>query len=258
MATLRRWRRFAGLILAIIICVPLHYAWKLVGAKSPWPRRFLWYVGYNSGLRLRVEGTYQRANTLFIANHCTWLDIMVISGTTGAAMVAKEELKASKFVHWLSSLNDSVWVQRADRRGITGQVDVIRKVLESGRAVCFFPEATTKGGKEVLPFRASLFSALYPPIPGQIVQPIAIDYGEHHDLVAWGDESGGAVVKRVFEHPGTIPVRVAFLPPIDPATTDRKRIAVEARQQIVDALGDPAYGELSGFAPGQPALSPAR
>ncbi len=258
MATLRRWRRFAGLIIAILICVPLHYAWKLVGAKSPWPRRFLWYVGYNSGLRLQVKGGYKRANTLFIANHCTWLDIMVIAGTTGAAMVAKEELKASRFVHWLASLNDSVWVQRADRRGISDQVGQIRAVLETGRAVCFFPEATTKGGKEVLPFRASLFSALYPPIPGLVVQPIAIDYGDKHDLVAWGDESGGAVVKRVFEHKGTIPTRVAFLEPIIPAETDRKRIAVDARQQIVDALGDPAYGELSPLTPGGPTLSPAQ
>ena len=257
MASLRRWRRFAGLGIAILICVPLHYAWKLVGARSPWPRRFLWYVGYNSGLRLKVEGSYKRENTLFIANHCTWLDIMVISGTTGAAMVAKEELKASKFVHWLASLNDSVWVQRSDRRGIGDQVGTIRGVLETGRAICFFPEATTKGGKEVLPFRASLFSALYPPIPGLVVQPIAIDYGDKHDVVAWGDESGSTVVKRIFSNPGTVPTRVVFLPPIDPATTDRKRIALDARQQIVDALGDPAYGELSGSTSGQPTLSAA-
>ena len=73
----------------------------------------------------------------------------------------------------------------------------IRQVLETGRSICFFPEATTKGGKEVLPFRASLFSALYPPIPGLVVQPIAIDYGDKHDVVAWGDESGGTVGPRL-------------------------------------------------------------
>jgi 1-acyl-sn-glycerol-3-phosphate acyltransferase len=235
---IRRWTRFLGLALGLIACVPLHYSWKLVGAKSPWPRRFLFWVGYVAGVRLQVEGSYRRSNILFVANHATWLDIMIIGGTTGAAFVAKEELKASKFVHWLSSLNDSIWIQRSDRSGIHGQVEVIREVLETGRAVCFFPEATTKGGKEVLPFRPSLFSALYPPIPGLVVQPIAIDYGEGHKDVAWGDEEGSVVVRRIFSRRGTVKTRMAFLEPIEPGEgMDRKQLANRSRQMIVDALG---------------------
>jgi 1-acyl-sn-glycerol-3-phosphate acyltransferase len=233
---IRRWFRFIGLLLGLIACVPLHYAWKLVGANSPWARRFLFWVGWVAGVRLKVEGTYRRTNTLFVANHATWLDIMVIGGTAGAAFVAKEELKASRFVHWLASLNDSIWIQRSDRSGIHGQVEVIRQVLASGRAVCFFPEATTKGGTDVLPFRASLFSALYPAIPGLVVQPVAIDYGDKNELVAWGDESGGAVVNRIFSHKGTIPTRLVFGETLDPAAMDRKRMAVASRQVIVEAL----------------------
>ncbi len=233
---LRRLLRIFALVLGMIVCVPLHYAWKLVGAKSPWPRRFLFWVGYVSGIRLNVQGSYRRTNTLFVANHATWLDIMVIGGTAGAAFVAKEELKGSRFVHWMASLNDSIWIQRSDRTGIHGQVEVIRKVLESGRAVCFFPEATTKGGKDVLPFRASLFSALYPPIPGLVVQPVAIDYGDKNELVTWGDETGGAVTNRILSHKGTIPTRVVFAEPLDPAVMDRKRMAVVSRQAVVDAL----------------------
>lgn len=234
---IRRWFRFLALLIGMIVCVPLHYSWKLAGAKSPWPRRFLFWVGYVAGVRLDVRGRpYRRTNTLFVANHATWLDIMIIGGTTGAAFVAKEELKTSKFVHWMASLNDSIWIQRSDRAGIHGQVEVIRKVLESGRAVCFFPEATTKGGKDVLPFRASLFSALYPPIPGLVVQPIAIDYGDKDSLVAWGDESGGAVVQRVFSHKGIIPTRMTFAAPLDPDEMDRKQMAIASRQLIVEAL----------------------
>ena len=232
-----RWLRIAGLALGLIVGVPLHYLWKLLGLRSPWPRRFLGWVGYAAGVRLDVQGKFKRENTLFVANHATWLDIMIIGGTTGAAFVAKEELKASGFVHWLASLNDSIWIQRSDRTGIHGQVEQIRKVLETGRAVCFFPEATTKGGREVLPFRPSLFSALYPPIPGLVVQPIAIDYGDGLDVVAWGDESGSAVTKRIFSRKGTIPTRMVFLEPLVPSEEmDRKKLAVTSRQMIVDTL----------------------
>jgi 1-acyl-sn-glycerol-3-phosphate acyltransferase len=142
---IRRWFRFVGLLLGLIACVPLHYSWKLVGAKSPWPRRFLFWVGYVAGVRLNVQGEYRRTNTLFVANHATWLDIMIIGGTTGAAFVAKEELKTSKFVHWMASLNDSIWIQRSDRSGIHGQVDVIRKVLEIGPRRLLLPGGHDQG-----------------------------------------------------------------------------------------------------------------
>jgi lyso-ornithine lipid O-acyltransferase len=236
MGNVRFGLRFCGLLLGLLVGVPLHYFCRIFGLRSPWPRRFLGWVGWVAGVRLNVIGSYERSNTLFVANHATWLDIMIIGGTTGAAFVAKEELKASWFVHWLSSLNDSVWVQRSDRRGISGQVDQIRKVLETGRSVCFFPEATTKGGRDVLPFRPSLFSTLYPPIPGYCVQPIAIDYGDQHDIVAWGHEPGSAVTKRILRKKGTIPTRMTFLPKLDPATMDRKQMAATSRQMIVDAL----------------------
>ena len=234
---IRLWLRAAGMALGLLACVPLHYAWKLVGARSPWPRRFLFWVGYVAGVRLKVEGTYRRTNTLFVANHATWLDIMIIGGTAGAAFVAKEELKASRLVHWLASLNDSIWIQRADRSGIHGQVDVVRDVLATGRGVAFFPEATTKGGRDVLPFRTAFFSALYPPLPGVVVQPIAIDFGDALSDVAWGDESGASVVKRVLSRKGTIPTRLVFLEPIVPGEgVDRKALANRSREAIVGAL----------------------
>lgn len=248
---IRRWLRLLGLVLGLIACVPLHYAWKLVGARSPWPRRFLFWVGYVAGLRITVVGNYSRTNTLFVANHATWLDIMAIGGTAGAAFVAKEELKGSRFVHWLASLNDSIWIQRSDRTGIHGQVNVIREVLASGRAVAFFPEATTKGGRDVLPFRTSLFSALYPPIPGIVVQPVALDYGDALDDVAWGDETGSTNVRRVFSRKATIRLRMTFGEPIVPGEdADRKVVATLARQGIVDAL--------DASEPDAPALYPAR
>lgn len=245
MGAIRYWLRFAGIVLGLIALVPLHYACRITGIRSPWPRRFLGYVGWVAGVRVKTIGTYDRSNTLFVANHATWLDIMIIGGTTGAAFVAKEELKESWFVGWLASLNDSVWVQRSDRRGIGGQVEQIRAVLETGRSVCFFPEATTKGGRDVLPFRPSLFSTLYPPIDDYLVQPIAIDYGDHLDLVAWGHESGTAVTRRIFRHKGSVPVTMTFLPKLDPADMDRKQMAAISRQMIVDTLEH----RLDGAAP---------
>src|SRR3712207_9546818 len=63
--------------------------WKLFGLRSPWPRRFLYWVGRSAGMRPRIVGTPLRSHVLFVSNHLSWLDIMLIAGASGAAFVSK-------------------------------------------------------------------------------------------------------------------------------------------------------------------------
>ena len=231
-------RRLLAIVAGLIACVPLHYAWKLFGRRSPWPRRFLFWVGYSAGLRVRVEGRPLASHVLFVANHLSWLDIMLIAGTSGASFVSKEEVARWPVVGWLAGLHQTVFVARTERRAVKGQADALRAALAAGRPVALFPEGTTAGGHEVLPFRASLLSALFPPIARVNVQPVAIDYGEAaHDLAWVGEESAPANAKRILSRPGTIPVTVRFLEPVDPAEAgDRKNLAERCRGEILAAL----------------------
>ncbi len=67
---------------------------------------------------------------------------------------------------------------------------------------------------------------------------MAIDYGPLTDEIAWvGEEDGGANVKRILSRPGTIPVVLRFLDPIEPdEADDRKALAAQSRAEIVAAL----------------------
>ena len=219
--------------------VPLHYLWRLFGRKSPWPRRFLKWVGYASGARVRIVGTPLRSHVLFLANHISWLDIMVVAGASGAAFVSKAEVGRWPVIGWLAGLNNTVYVERAERGAVRGQADALRNALASGQPVALFPEGTTEGGETVLPFRASLLASLYPPLPGISVQPVAIDYGSAAADIAWtGDEPAGANAKRVLSRKGRMNVTLSFLAPIDPAALpDRKALAAAARAEVVAALG---------------------
>ncbi|HEX8573128.1 MAG TPA: lysophospholipid acyltransferase family protein [Allosphingosinicella sp.] len=228
----------AGLLLA---CLPLHYLWRLFGLRSPWPRRFLGWVGRSAGMRLRVVGAPLERDVLFLANHLSWLDILLVAGASGAAFVAKAEVAATPVIGWLAKLNNTVFVARAERSGVRGQADALRTALASGQPVALFPEGTTDGGPDILPFRASLLAALFPPLPGVQVQPVALDYGAAgHDLAWIGDESGLANVRKVLSRPGSTPVTLYFLAPVDPAVGgDRKSLASAARAEIVEALQAP-------------------
>lgn len=230
--------RVLTMVAALLVCLPLHYVWKLLGRPSPWPRRFLGWVARAAGMRVKVVGAPLSRDVLFLVNHLSWLDILVVAGASGAAFVAKAEVATTPVIGWLARLNNTVFVARSERSGVRGQADALRSALASGQPVALFPEGTTDGGPDILPFRASLLASLFPPLPGVRVQPIALDYGAAaHDLSWIGDEPGLANVRKVLARPGTTPVTLRFLAPVDPADGDRKRLAAAARSEIVEALG---------------------
>jgi 1-acyl-sn-glycerol-3-phosphate acyltransferase len=239
---LRFGLRTLAIALGLVVCLLPHWAWRVAGARSPWPRRFLKWVGFAAGVRVRAEGTPLQAKVLFLANHASWLDIMLLAGASGAAFVSKAEVRDWPVVGWLAGLNRTVYVERAKRGDVRGQADALRDALAAGQPVALFPEGTTEGGCAVLPFRASLLASVFPPLPGVRVQPVAIDYGDAAGDIAWiGDEAAGANVRRILSRPGTIPVVIRFLAPLDPAAAgDRKALAAAAQAEVEAALHRPA------------------
>jgi 1-acyl-sn-glycerol-3-phosphate acyltransferase len=241
--------RAAAILAGLLFCVPLHYLWKLLRAPPIWPQIFLGYATACCGVRVRVEGAPLRGKVLVAANHVSWLDILVLGGAAPVAFVARADVEAWPLVGWAAGLNGTIFVARDVRSSVRGQADALREALAQGCAVALFPEGTTEGGHFVLPFRASLFASLFPPLAGVSVQPVAINYGAAVAEIAWvGDESFGANAKRILSRPGTIPVTLRFLAPIDPHEAgDRKALAARSQEEVAQALGafaggsDPLY-----------------
>lgn len=231
--------RVAGMALGLLACLPFHYLWQLLGRRSPWPRIFLAWVGRCAGMRVRPEGRPLESRVLFLANHLSWLDIMLIAGASGAAFVSKEEVARWPVVGWLARLNGTIFVERRQRGAVRDQAEALREALAGGKPVALFPEGTTEGGAHVLPFRPSLLAALYPSLPAVRVQPVAIDYGAAANDIAWvGKEAAASNAKRVLSRRGSTPVTIRFLDPLDPADfPDRKALAEAARAAILAALG---------------------
>lgn len=213
----------------------LHGAWRLLRLPSPWPRRFLARVGRIAGARLTIAGVPRQRDVMLLANHLSWIDIMLLADATGAAFVAKAELAATPLIGWLCRLNDTIFVARADRLGIADQVATVRDALSTGRPVGIFPEGTTGDGVTLLPFKPALLAALDPPPPGIVAQGVRIDYDAPE--LAWvGDEPGQSHALRVLARRGTFAARLTFTEPVDPLVIKgRKAVAAEARRRIADA-----------------------
>ena len=226
--------RLAALITALLVALPLHYAWGVFGRRSPWPPRFLGLVARIVGARPRIVGTPLTHHVVIVSNHLSWIDILLLSGATGTAFIAKSELENVPLVGWLCRLNHTIFVRRGDRLGVTDQVAQIRDTLAADWPVTLFPEGTTGDGVVLAPFKASLLAALDPPPPGVRVQPVRIDYGAATGELAWvGDEHGKDHAVRVLKRKGTFQATLHFCDPFAPEDYgSRKAIAVEARRRI--------------------------
>jgi lyso-ornithine lipid O-acyltransferase len=219
-------------VLLLLGLAPIHIAAKRMFGRSPWPRRFLASAARIVGARVTVVGTAPRPGSLIVANHISWLDILVLGGATGCAFVSKDQLGHS-LVHWLADQNHTIYVDRTARRQVGQQTAALTSALARGEVVAFFPEGTVGPGDRLLPFRAPLFAA----VNGARfeVRPVAVDYGAAATEISWFEEPTIANILRVIGRRGTLPVTVRLLEPLGHG--DRKQLARDAGEEIAAALG---------------------
>ncbi len=184
---------------------------------------------------MRVVGIRAKPHTLLIANHTSWLDILVLGGSLDCAFVAKDQL-GHPLIHWLADQNATVYVRRTHRKGAKDQAASLAKALEGTKPVMVFPEGTTGPGTHLLPFRSTLLEAANFAAKDVEIRPVAMDYGLAASEIGWWNETGKDNILKVLGRRGTTPVTVSLLAPLD-RSADRKRLATEAREQIAETLG---------------------
>ena len=226
----------------------LHFGFK---RRKTFPNRYHRFMCRLFGIRLRVVGTpVQDQGVLMVANHTSWLDIVVFSAAARLSFVAKAEVASWPFFSTLAKLQETVFVERA-RRSQTGHArDQIRERLLAGDALVLFPEGTSSDGNRVLPFKSALMGAVEATVgadaQGQskhvLVQPVSAAYvgvhgmpmgRENRPLFAWyGDME---LVPHLWECllTGPVDVVVEFHKPISIDTIgNRKQLAAIAESVV--------------------------
>jgi 1-acyl-sn-glycerol-3-phosphate acyltransferase len=191
------------------------------------------------GVAVEVRGAPARDRPLlFVSNHCSWLDILVMSGVTPLVFIAKHEIERWPLVGLLAKLQRTVFVDRSRRHATDAVNREIAARMAAGDPVLLFGEGTASDGNFVLPFRTALFGAVRDALGGAergYVQPVSIAYTRLHGLpmgrqfrplAAWyGDINLMPHFWRVLRE-GAIDVVVTFGPVIAvDADADRKALA---------------------------------
>ncbi len=231
--------RLAGLLGALLVCVPLYYlSVPFSSSRNPAPRLFLRLVAAIAGVRLRSTGQRPTAHAFFLSNHVSWLDIPALAGLTGSAFVAHDGLASIGPLRWLCSLNDTVFIARHDRHSVATQIEQVREALRDTGALVIFPEGTTADGAQLLPFKSSLLSAIDSSAGHVAIQPVWLDYGPEVGDIAWiGNEPGLTNALRILARRRPVLLTAHFLPPLEGEDrANRKAIARAAQNSIEEAM----------------------
>ena len=114
------------------------------------------------GVKVNVKKEKKIDNSVvYVSNHISWLDIFVIQSQIPVFFVAKSEIKEWPIIGWLVEKSGNIFISRKKKHSIKNVIATIKKKLDYGESVVFFPEGTTSVGDTVKPFYSSLFSVFF-------------------------------------------------------------------------------------------------
>jgi 1-acyl-sn-glycerol-3-phosphate acyltransferase len=238
--------------------------WILAALKSPlWgPASVAYYRLLRRILRIRVHVAGELVTgqpVLIVANHVSWVDIVVLASIAPMVFVAKREVSTWPLIGAAARVQKVVFVDRVRRHQTAATVSQIGQRLAEGHPVVLFAEGTSSDGNRVLPFRSALIGAVEAAcveakLGEVLLQPMAMAYNAQNGLpmarqtrpiVAWYGDLDFVPHFTQFMRLGIVDAVVSFGAPVAAtADADRKVVAktleISVRSMMNAALRGPA------------------
>ena len=228
-----------GLPLTLLMINPLSARIEMRGERLD-HRVIRWWSGTLMrifGFRLRRYGTPLPGAALFVANHVSWIDIVLVHSQRMMGFVAKAEISRWPLVGWVASRGGTIYHHRGNNDSLHGVMHQMVQRLEQGLAVGVFPEGRTTRGDAIGTFHARIFQPAV--LAGVPAQPVALKYGLRGDaqtIVAFGEKENFLQnFLRLLGEPGRV-AEVHFLEPVASSEDGRRRMAETCRERIIAAM----------------------
>jgi 1-acyl-sn-glycerol-3-phosphate acyltransferase len=111
---------------------------------------------------------------LMVANHISWLDILVIHASRYCRFVSKSDIRDWPLVGTLATGAGTLYIERTQRKDALRMVKDMAQAMKDGDVVAVFPEGTTSDGRDLLPFHANLIQAAV--LAEAPVQPMSLQF----------------------------------------------------------------------------------
>ena len=225
------------IIMHILLVVPLCIL-ILVSTKNQQERiiRF-WCKRLLSIFEIKVEvtglGTYliNQKKYLMVANHISWMDIIVIQSIKPCIFVAKSDVASWPLFGWVAQMTGTIFIKRDKVSDIKKALKKMKRRLIK-RSVCIFPEGTSTNGRYLLPFKSNLFQSSID--TNKSILPLCLRYEQNNtysDKAAFVDDMSLVDSINKIKQEKDIYVIVEVLQPIRPRY-NRKELASYTQEMI--------------------------
>lgn len=240
---IRAVRRIATALAWTMVAVPIQAVLLRVSRRAAMSFARTYHAGLCRviGLKVQVIGQPSASpSVLYVSNHSSWLDILVLGSVLQAAFVAKAEVGQWPVAGTIARLGRTVFVSRK-RTGTGKEAEEIQQRLAAGDSIILFPEGTSNDGTRVLPFRSSFLSVAQ---EAKQVQPVSLVYDRLGGLPAcrrdrpffawYGDMDLATHFWRIARRSGAR-ATVLLHDPADPAGfPDRKALTAAASDVVAE------------------------
>ena len=191
------------------------------------------------GIAITFEGEPPAPPFFLVANHLSYIDILVLLTRVDGSFLAKSEIASWPLIGILARSTGTLFVDRTRRSDLVRVNALAERLIADGGGMIAFPEGTSTSGEEVLHFKPSIFEvALRTGVP---VQSATLRYVTPPDappaylsVCWWGDMGfvphflGLARLPKIESHVvfGTEPI----------VAEDRKTLALRAQRAVERAF----------------------
>ena len=126
------------------------------------------------GIKVDIRGTPDQSSNLFVSNHVTYLDIIIINKLLPVNFIAKEEISSWPVIGRLASKTGTLFIKRGDNVESSKMIYEMEERFKLQNKIVFFPEGKIGNGKRVRKFHYKLFKSIEN--KELYIQPIAIRY----------------------------------------------------------------------------------
>ena len=229
------WRIHVGLFL-----VTFMFPFASSNKKWHWIKCWSQKIVAILGFEIEVVGSLDvgERSILFVSNHISWVDILIVLSLYKVIFVSKEEVKFWPFVGYLARKCGTLFIRREKLRDALRLNHEIAELLHANQKVLVFPEGTTSAGGGLLPFHSSL---LQPAIDcDALVIPITVSYMKNdnsldYDPAFVGDTTFmGSLMKIANRHQSK--ARLTVLSPIEVNGMTRSELSRVLRKKMGTTL----------------------
>ena len=250
----------ACVLVVAAVVLPLLPAARVPAASRRAARALLGALG----VRHQATGRLVTRRALLVANHVSWLDVVVLLAYAPARMLAKREVRSWPLVGRIAGAMGTVFIDRDRPRQLPHTVAAVAGALADGGVVAAFPEGTTWCGRTGGPLRPAVFQAAIG--AGATIAPVRIGFaladGSPTTVAAFiGSDPLVASLRRVITARGLV-VTLRAHPPIHPGPDSGRGGTRRALAAVVQAVIKPeptgATAHDSGISPPKQPLGAGR